>query len=471
MEIHSKAAGSPEPEIIDKDQKPTKDKSQTINSVSEIVDDADESDKGSVGSEDSDSSKMEPFESYQKKIEQLCAELNLQDYAIEVIQHGYGYQNCVYSLSSASDPAKDYVLRVLQCSQESDGLCVEIMDELAVLGYLQGKVPVPKVKYYDLSEQNPLGQPFTIQTRLPGLALSKVYEGLSQPDKFAIIDQVVDIMVQLEAIRFPTAGHLKSKGTVIPSSKDGNVVAGELVTELFDSRYPNDEHETDEARLRERGGPNLESHMRSLIEGWIERQREEDLADLDREGKDKAAWDDDMSCEIPTYKRLLSMLRDLDDQSAFKQQPFPIVLYHWDLEPRNILVEKSHGVWKITGIIDWDGAEAVPRPLARRPPVWMWDFGEEPESGFYNSDQYPDPELSVESQHLKDYFDSKVEKALPGYLEDAYGPGRWLRRMFPYCKLGLSDSNDMRYCQELLEQWEARPPINLFQKTGRRSED
>ena len=57
---------------------------------------------------------------------------------------------------------------------------------------------------------------------------------------------------------------------------------------------------------------------------------------------------------------------------------------------------------------------------------------------------------------MKNEFDEKVEQALPGYHEDAYGYGRWLRRMFPYAKSGLEDASDFAYCVEMLEQWEAQ---------------
>ena len=416
--------------------------------------DVDNDDAASAISNRSDDSEMEPFDSYKEKIEQLCNYIDLKNCIIEVIQHGYGYQNCVYSLTSTSDSTEAYVLRV--ATLEADDLHKSISDGLATLGYLQQKLPVPRMKHHDLSNNNPLGKPYTIQTRLAGVSLSKIYEEMSYEEKLAIIDQVVELVVQLEAIRFPIAGLLKSKTNVTPTPACQDLDAGDLTIEPFDSRYPVDKPESDPSRLREREGPHLKDLMKSLLEGWIEYDRRDEIVRRKGLGQE-TAWTDDDTYTIPPFKRLLSMLQDLDDQSAFKDQPYPIVLYHWDLEPRNILIENSTGAWKISGIIDWDEVEAVPRPLARRPPVWMWDFSEEPETGYYNSDQYPDPELNEESQNLKDYFDGKAEKALPDYREDAYGHGRWLRRMFPYCKSGLNDTTDMRYCLELLDQWEARP--------------
>ena len=103
-------------------------------------------------------------------------------------------------------------------------------------------------------------------------------------------------------------------------------------------------------------------------------------------------------------------------------------------ESWNALIDSSSDAKEISGVIDLDEAEVVPIPVARRPPIWPWHFSKEPETGFLNSDQCSDPELNREGQALKDLFDTKAKKALLGYHEDAYGYGRWLRKVFSYCK-------------------------------------
>ena len=352
----------------------------------------------SVVSNDSEDSVIEPFDDYKEKIQALCSHVGFVDFEVEVIQHGYSYQNCVYSLTSTSDCTQAYILRVLQCPsfRDSDGLCEELMDEIATLEYLRKKLPVPRVKCYDLFEDNHLGKPYIIQTRITGVSLSKLYEKMTHSEKIIIINQVIEMMVKLESVQFPNAGNLKCKDDLpSPRAKDYTDWSG-LTVELFDSRFPVDDPETDPARLHDRQGVNLKTLIRSLLEGWTERVRNERIIDLERQGK-FVQWDDELSSTLPTFKRLLGMLQDLDNRSVFKDQPFPIVLHHWDFEPRNILVENSSGTWKISGIIDWDEAEAVPRLLARKPPVWMWDFSEEPAEGFLNSDQHPDPELDEKS--------------------------------------------------------------------------
>ena len=197
--------------------------------------------------------------------------------------------------------------------------------------------------------------------------------------------------------------------------------------------------------------PDLESFVRSLVECWIGRERNDGRARFKCQGK-VVRWRGDMYMDILTLKRLLSMLQDLEDESAFKIQPFPIVLYHRELEHRSILVDSSSGTWENSGVIDLVEAEVVPTPVACIRPIWPWDFSEEPETGFHNSAQCFDPKLNGEGQALEDLSDNKAEKALPGYHEDAYGYGRWLRIVFSDCKAGLSNTFGMRHCLVMLEQ-------------------
>ena len=49
----------------------------------------------------------------------------------------------------------------------------------------------------------------------------------------------------------------------------------------------------------------------------------------------------------------------------------PSVLYNWDFQPRNIIVEGGNDQSKVTGLLDWDEVLSVPLVLARKPPAWL----------------------------------------------------------------------------------------------------
>ena len=68
----------------------------------------------------------------------------------------------------------------------------------------------------------------------------------------------------------------------------------------------------------------LKSLVLSLVECWIGRQPKDDSKCQSKVGNCR----DGMSMDIPTFKRLLFILQDPEDEADFKNQPFPIVRYH-----------------------------------------------------------------------------------------------------------------------------------------------
>ena len=381
----------------------------------------------SVASDESDCSVMESFDDYKLKIEQLLESVGLGNYIIDVIQHGYDFMNSVYSLTSPQN-AEQYILRVATGGFFSEGRHETVEKEVILLGYLKDRLPVPRIKAYSLTADNPLDAAYTVQTRIPGEPLNKLWATMDQEDKYKIVDDFVALLIRLESVRFATAGTFAvppSRSLPAQSHDFSNTETPHI--QLFDE-YATAPTE-DQSMNQDRAGPNLKlllvSHLEKCIQDEIDRGQHE------------------LSCAVgPRFTKLLAILDNLETEGAFDKQPFPIVLHHCDLEPRNIMVSKNAcGTWEISGIIDWDDAVALPRPLARPPPRWIWHFPEEDpdlEDGYLNDDQYyRDPELSEENKALKAYFDTRIETALPGFAEDAYGHGRWLRRIWNFAREGV----------------------------------
>ncbi|KAL8723568.1 MAG: hypothetical protein Q9181_007261, partial [Wetmoreana brouardii] len=392
----------------------------------EEVDGGRQSDGESVASGESDGSVMEPFDEYKAKIEQLLDSIGLKDFSIDVIQRGYSFMNCVYALTS-SDGIDQYILRVAinGCMRDSDGRHETLENDVVVLGYLEDKLPVPHIKAYSLTADNVLGAAYTVQTRILGQSLDTMWATLDYTDKYAIVDEFLDLLVRLESVQFATAGTLAISAPLPAQSNDFSTTELPIVSP-FDvhATKPSSDHQPNTEPV----GPNLKLLLTSHLEKWIQEE-------IDRG-------------------------QHMQDEGGFKDQPFPIVLHHWDLEPRNLMVSKASGTWKICGVIDWDDAVALPTPLARIPPRWIWHFpDEEPdlEDGWLNDDQYKDPELSDENGALKAYFDTKVEAVLPGYTEDAYGRGRWLRRIWHFAKEGAYRQWQWPFLDQLPIDWAARP--------------
>ncbi|KAL8701656.1 MAG: hypothetical protein Q9201_004788 [Fulgogasparrea decipioides] len=411
---------------------------ETANNKSDAADD----ENGSIASGRSDDSEMEPFLGYLPKIQRLLSDIGLEGFSVEALQHGYTFQNCVYVLEPSDNDKEQYILRVPLCPDMTDGKCLAIENDAALLRYLADKLPVPRVKAYSTTADNALDAPFTIQTRLPGRALDGIYNDLPHEDKLLIIDQFVELLVSLESIILPKAGTFTAP-SLPPSTSDSNDAAIPLISTFKEG---DDDFVKDPQVLQDRRGPELKTFLVSHLKGWISKEiKEEEISE----------WG---SFTLPSLRQLLAIVDELDDEGAFKDAPYPVILSHWDLEPRNIMVERSSGCWRICGIIDWDDSLALPRPLARRPPDWIWEINKPPGfTGYLDNDHHPNDHISEEGSVLKAYFDTKADATLSNYLEDAYGSGRWLRRIWTFARSGADSCWYIDLIKKLPTDWEARP--------------
>ena len=400
------------------------------------------SDNGSIASMASDISEMEPFTEYLPKIDQLLGDIGIVGFSVEALQHGYSFQNCVYALSSPKADNEQYILRIPVCPdfQETNGRCIAIENEVALLGFLGDKLPVPRVKAYSATKENALDAPFTVQTRLPGQSLDQIYDDLDHKDKLGIVDQFVEVLAKLELVTFAKAGTLTTSSPLPAAMSDVPRIADPSVTVFNEGDA---EFMEDPQVLLDRAGPDIKSFLVSHLNGWIQKE-------LKDEGEEE-------SLTLADLRHLLAIVEEMDNEKAFKDGPYPVVLHHWDLEARNIMVERSEDSWRICGIIDWDDALALARPLARRPPAWIWDSDNEGFTGYLDNDHHPNDNLSDESLALKLHFDAAAAAVLPNYLEDAYGRGRWLRRIWTFARSGADNMWYIELIKQLPKDWAARP--------------
>ena len=90
-------------------------------------------------------------------------------------------------------------------------------------------------------------------------------------------------------------------------------------------------------------------------------------------------WDE--GCETPSGKASAPMFAQLSEIIAemrslgfFEESSVaPNVLHHWNFEPWNVMAKRgADGQYKVTGLLDWDGALSVLLVLAGRPLAWLW---------------------------------------------------------------------------------------------------
>ncbi|KAL8684609.1 MAG: hypothetical protein Q9224_006240, partial [Gallowayella concinna] len=280
-------------------------------------------------------------------------------------------------------------------------------------------------------------------TRLPGQSLDEIYNDLDHHSKLAIIDQFINLLAKMESIEFPKAGTFTAPSSLPVSTKNHSTRTPLTIT-FFNKG--DEEFVKDPQTATDRSGSNLEAFLISHINGWMEKER-----------KNTAEYNDGGSLSLPLFQQLLCILSTLNRSGTFKADPSPIVLHHWDLEPRNIIVNPapSGPGYTITGVIDWDNALSLPRALARRPADWIWDHNCKGFTGYLDTDHHPATDLSAESLALKAYFDAQAAATLGGdYLEDAYGSGRWLRRIWTFARGGVYSIWLLDLIRLLVEDWE-----------------
>ncbi|KAI4178374.1 MAG: hypothetical protein L6R41_008416 [Letrouitia leprolyta] len=377
---------------------------------------------------------IECFEVYRTKIEKLLIDIGYPDCEILALQHGLNWSNCVYALTSRANENDKYILRVPMHPdlREDDGICEAVLNNAVTLGYLADKLPVPRVLAYSATGENALEAPYMLQSQLAGISLNQVYEDLDTEEKFAIIDQYIGLISRLEAITFSTAGTFTASVFEPVSTNRFAPLADPDIT-IFDSGDKDFIGKPE--NVADRAGSDVRSLLVSHVDGWLEDERKYEEQYHTDTGK------------VPYYRKLREILAAMDSEIQ------PIVLHHWDLEARNVMVTWAPEGYKITGVIDWDEALAYPRNLARRAPDWIWDFAYEEPTDYKNSDFHPHLDLSDEALELKAYFDEKAKSVLgEQYLEDAYGTGRFLRRIWSLVKLSMHNPSDLNLMIELCEE-------------------
>ena len=69
-------------------------------------------------------------------------------------------------------------------------------------------IPVPEGVAYDTTLGNRIEFEYIIQRRIPGVPLEDIYHGLEINGKEHVLSQVMDLLVEMENIKFPATDSL-----------------------------------------------------------------------------------------------------------------------------------------------------------------------------------------------------------------------------------------------------------------------
>ena len=314
--------------------------------------------------------------------------------------------------------------------------------EVATLEYLRRhtNLPVPYVKAFDFTEDNPLKSPYIVQNRIAGVSLQNACPGMSHKQWCTLAKEIAGMIIDLRKLSNPTSGLIES------TTKDDVVQHFSVCP--FDIRKPFDR----EWKKRQANSMTFEADNAYALR-WYEKDTFHFFAT--QFGRWMA---EELQCNPITimYKNQMQQLTDvasaMDRLGIFGDSRN--VFTHMDLAPRNIMVEVGPDDFiKITGILDWDSAIFAPEFVSCRPPWWLWQDEKFPEDAMENEEnagaEPDDPEL-VE---VKSIFEEIVGDEYVGF---AYQPQFLLaRRLFKIALHGNYSGESMTEIDEIIKDWDA----------------
>lgn len=354
------------------------------------------------------------------------------------------------------------------------------LDEVLLLNLLEGHgVPAPKTLAFDVGFQNALNRPYSIQTYLPGEQVSKVHrekKEMSLEDRLWLAGEAAELRARLDAIHFQGSGRLQAP-------VDADMTAGRLPLRMSATTDINEQldifpfliepynPDLDSASALERHGT-VGSLYYSLYDAMF--RAVDDLL-----AKALVLLQGNLEPSFRVYAAIKDMLRDMDHLGWFSESDRSYstsVLSHDFIDDTQILVERTGDPskpWRLTGIVGFDEAQAIPSVLTRKPWNFLWDIHDASEmlpeetrfSWNGNVDELPTelPYLNADDLKVKRRYEDVLieklytpqygDKAREKYFDDTYGRGRWLRRLFIFVREGVPFRDSEHRFNKLLRDW------------------
>lgn len=371
----------------------------------------------------------EPFEAYKLKVQILCKSIGFGEANVEWMKGGSF--NRVSKLTFAS--GDQCVLRVPRDIYPGRAAHAQnVKDQVGIISFAAPHVPVPEILAYDITVDNAIESPYIIQKLAPGQTLAEVFDGdLTTEDHLQIASIIADVLVRMEAVSFPKPGRLVT-GPGIPDRCDD---FSQLPTSVVIAPFTTCDGEVPQSQST--SPTSVADFMKAIIDMLYESQIHEKYM-------------------VPRWTKLREINEEMKKKGLLTCQQS--VLWHWDFNPRNILVNRTaDNNWKVTAVLDWDGVLSVPRVLTREPPVWLWQLVDQNDQGSDGNHVKTPRKLTSQEEIIKRHFEDSLKAGIDieDYRADAYDKGRWARRLFEYLHEPFNDSVDWRTYEGFVKDWEA----------------
>ena len=340
------------------------------------------------------------------------------------------------SLKLLTEPSNQrFVLRISRFPGSS------ISRGIASLDYVSNhtSIPVSRIVAYDLTPENAIGSPYSLQYRAPGMPLHLIHSNLTYRQQHDLVKEAARVLLELQKVESPFAGRIGYLETKERKEPYLATSVREALLAIQDNDAGHDEHASDTHQPQ----PSILHYQLptrdDLYNGTLSTLKSCNALGIicfqfsrliiesvprDRTGNFQASY----------TIRLLAAAREMDELGCFGYES-TMKLYHDDFEPRNIMVtidNDEFGTVKSSSIIDWDDAIFAPPFVSSLPPRWLWsdtncNTNEEPQI-------YEDP-TDPELLSLKQMFDDHVGWEFTSY---SYEPQyRLARRLFRFAFNGF----------------------------------
>jgi len=351
----------------------------------------------------------------------------------------------------------------------------ERLDEALLSNLLrQHGATAPQTLAFDVKWDNALKRPYAIQSYMPGEQLSSLCrkrKEMSLEDRLCLASEAAELRARLEKIEFQGTGKLQANVNL-------NLTAGRMPLDMSVHADVDRELYTFGFFLNTqwprggRFGPSAPLYY-SLYDTMFRA-----VDDLLTKSMIRLSHID-LEPFFRAHVAFKDMLLDMDHLGWFSKadKTFSMsVLNHGTIHDEQILVERTEdpsNPWRLTGIIGFDEAETVPAVLNKRPWSWVWDVHEaaevlprEDQFGWTQDvDDLPtdlpylnDDDLKVKQRYEnvlieKLYVPQYGENAREQYFDDAYGRGRWLRRLLSFARGDMVYSATKYRFNKLISDW------------------
>lgn len=314
-------------------------------------------------------------------------------HCLSISHLGSGSFNHVYRLGFNDDTkiaasvTKDKESKFLPAGKES---------EIATMKFVRNSglypdIPVPEVYAWDTTFKNLAGAPYVLMEVIDGVNVdtSRVDPGSPFIRKFDILPEARQLAIVKALARFKA-----SLSRPVPFTELGSVVGGTTKTGFSIGPLMNINHETNHEGL---GGP-----YKSAQEMWHALQERRILhvvqrwCGLESDNLHEPGEGPAIGLTPRTFSEMFHSLSSLIPHFAIPKPYSTLVLHHPDFALRNILFDEASlasGTPKITGVIDWSGAQILPLMLTAVLPADLWSNCNTPFRPLYKNP----PELAYEA--------------------------------------------------------------------------